>query len=151
MVLEEKILGDYQEALKSKDKARASTLSFLRAALLNEAIKLRKKSLDDNEVISVIKKLIKQHQDSIEQFKQGFREDLVAKESQELEILKSYLPLELSPDEINEIIEEVVSQTQAKSLKDMGRVMKEVMAKVASRADGKLVSDLVKQKLSQTN
>jgi len=99
----------------------------------------------------VIKKLIKQHQDSIEQFKQGFREDLVAKESQELEILKSYLPLELSPDEINEIIEEVVSQTQAKSLKDMGRVMKEVMAKVASRADGKLVSDLVKQKLSQTN
>lgn len=148
-MLEEKIFNDYKEAMKSKDKIRSSILSFLRANLINQAIKIKKKSLEDNEVISVIKKLVKQHQDSIEQFKQGEREDLVAKETQELEILKFYLPPELTPDEISEIIEEVVIEIQAKGPKDMGRVMKEVMAKVASQADGKLVSDLVKQRLSR--
>ena len=105
-MLEEKILSDYKAALKSKDKIRSSILSFLRADLMNLAIKLKKKSLEDNEVISVIKKLVKQHQDSIQQFKQGQRQDLVVKESQELEILRSYLPPELSPDEISKIIEE---------------------------------------------
>jgi len=146
-MLEKKILSDYKEAMKSKDKIKSSILNFLRANLMNQAIKLKKKSLEDNDVISVIKKLVKQHHDSIEQFKQGGREDLVAKESQELEILKSYLPPELSPDEIGKIIEEVVSETQAEGPKDMGRVMKEVMAKVASRAEGKLVSELVKKRL----
>ena len=148
-MLEEKILNDYKEALKSKDKIKSSILNFLRANLMNLAIRLKKKSLDDNEVISEIKKLVKQHQDSIEQFKKGQRDDLVAHESQELEILKSYLPPELSLDEINKIIDEVISQIQAKGLKDMGRVMKEVMAKIASRADGKAVSGLVNRKLSE--
>jgi uncharacterized protein YqeY len=148
-MLEEKILNDYKQAMKSKEKIRSSCLSFLRSNLMNQAIGLKKKSLEDKEVISVIKKLVKQHQDSIGQFKQGKREDLVAKEMQELEILKSYLPPELSADEINKIIEEVISKVQAKGIKDMGRVMKEVMAKIASQADGKLVSDLVKQRLSQ--
>jgi hypothetical protein len=148
-MLEEKILNDYKQALKSKDKAKASALSFLRSNLMNQAIALKKKSLQDDEAISVIKKMVRQHQDSIEQFKQGGREDLVAKEAQELEILKAYLPPELSLNEVKQIIEEVVNQLQAQSMKDMGRVMKEVMAKVASRADGKLVSDLVKQKLNR--
>ena len=146
-MLEKKILNDYKEAMISKDRIRSSTLSFLRSNLMNKAISLKKKSLEDNEVISVIKKSVKQRQDSIEQFKKGSRDDLVAKESQELEILKSYLPPELSQGQINEIIEQVVVQTQAKGPKDMGRVMKEVMAKVASGADGKLVSELVRQKL----
>jgi hypothetical protein len=146
-MLEEKILTDYKGALKKKDKIRVSTLSFLRSHLMNQAIKIKKKSLEDNEVISVIKKMAKQHQDSIEQFKRGEREDLVTKETQELEILKSYLPAELSPDEVRQIVEEVIFQTQAKGPQDMGRVMKEVMARVASRADGKSVSDLVRQRL----
>ncbi|MGD9015392.1 MAG: GatB/YqeY domain-containing protein [Candidatus Omnitrophota bacterium] len=147
-MLEEKILSDYTQAMKSKDKVKSSILSFLRSNLMNQAIELKKKSLEDKQVISTIKKLVKQHQDSIAQFKQGKRDDLVAKEKQELEILKSYLPPELSPDELEKIIDEVITQVQAKEPKDMGRVMKEVMAKVASQADGKLVSDLVKQKLS---
>ena len=147
IMLEEKILNDYKQALKNKHKIKSSTLSFLRSNLINQAISLKKKTLDDNEVISVIKKSVKQHQDSIEQFKKGERQDLVDKESRELQILKSYLPPELSRDEISKIIEEVISETQAASLKDMGRVMKEVMAKVASQADGKTVSDLVKQRL----
>ena len=148
-MLEEKILNDYKEALKSKDKIKSSILNFLRANLMNLLIKLQKKSLDDNEVIGEIKKLVKQHRDSIEQFKKGSRDDLVAQESQELEILKSYLPPELALDEIKQIINEAVSQTQAKGLKDMGRVMKEVMAKIASRANGKAVSALVNRKLSE--
>jgi hypothetical protein len=148
-MLEEKILNDYKKALKSKDKIKSSILSFLRSNLMNQAIKLQKKSLEDNEVIGVIKKMVKQHQDSIEQFKQGNRDDLVDKETQELEILKSYLPAELSADEINKIIEEAISEVQAKGPKDMGRVMKEVMVKVASCAEGKLVSELVKQRLGQ--
>lgn len=148
-MLEEKIFNDYKEALKNKDKIKSSILNFLRANLMNLAIKLKNKSLDDNEVIGEIKKLVKQHRDSIEQFKQGQRDDLVAQESQELEILKSYLPPELSPDEISGIIDGVIREIQAKELKDMGRVMKEVMAKVASQADGKAVSELVNRKLNE--
>lgn len=148
-MLEEKILSDYKSALKSKDKIKSSTLSFLRSNLINQAIKLKQKLLEDKEVISVIQKMVKQHQDSIEQFTRGAREDLVAKETQELEILKVYLPAELPADKIKQVIEDVIFETQAKDFKDMGRVMKEVMLKVASRADGKLVSNLVKQKLGQ--
>ena len=147
-MLEAKILSDYKEAMKDKDKIKSSILSFLRSSLINQAIQLQKKSLEDKEVISTIKKLVKQHQDSIEQFKQGKREDLVSKETKELEILKSYLPAELSPDELKRIIDQVISETEAKGPKDMGRVMKGVMAKAGVQADGKTVSDLVKQKLS---
>jgi hypothetical protein len=147
-MLEEKILNDYKEAMKARDSIRASTLSFLRAALANATIEKRNKPLDDNEVIVVIKRQIKQHQDSIEQFKKGNRQDLVDKETAELKILESYLPKQLSADEIKKIIEEIVTATGASSPKDMGKVMKEVMAKVGGSADGKLVSDLVKERLS---
>jgi len=148
-MLEEKILNDYKEAMKNRDTLKASALSFLRAELINVAIAKKKKNLDDNEVIAVIRKQIKAHQDSIEQFKQGSRQDLADKETKEREVLKSYLPQELSEDEIKKIIEEAISLTGAKDLKDMGRVMKEVTAKIAGKADGKLVSDLVKEKLSK--
>jgi uncharacterized protein YqeY len=146
-MLEEKILKDYREAMKSKDTLRSAVLSFLRAAMMNAAIERKKKMLDDNDCLAVIRKQIKERQDSIEQFKKGNREDLAEKETKELGILKSYLPQELPPDEIKNIIEEVMAETGAKELKEMGRVMKEVMAKVSGRADGKLVSDLVKEKL----
>ena len=148
-MLEEKILSDYKEAMKSQDKIKSSTLSFLRAEMMNVAIAKKKKALDDNEVIAVIKKQVKQRQDSIEQFKQGNRQDLVAKEEAELRILKSYLPPELSDEEVKKIIEEAVASTAAVGLKDMGKVMKEVTDKVAGRADGKLVSELVKARLSK--
>lgn len=148
-MLEKKILNDYKEALKNKDKVKSSILSFLRSNLINHAIKQNKKTLEDNEVLSVIKKMAKQQQDSIQQFKQGSRDDLVVKESQELEVLKAYLPPELSQEQVKEIIEQVLSETQACGPKDMGRVMKEVMVRVANQADGKIVSELVREKLSQ--
>lgn len=149
-MLEEKILNDYREAMKSQDKLKSSALSFLRAEMINVAVAKKKKNLDDNEVTSVIRKQVKSHRDSIEQFKKGGRLDLVAKENKELEILKSYLPEEMSADEIKKIIEEVVSATGATGMKDMGRAMKEIMAKLGQAADSRLVSDLVKQRLSKS-
>ena len=147
-MLENKILNDYKEALKKRQQDVSSTLNFLRAALKNEAIKLKKDELDDNEAIVIIKRLIKQHQDSIEQFKKGQRQELVEKEERELEILKSYLPKQLDEEQLKSIVDEAADALQATSMKDMGKVMKEVMAKVASSADGKMVSDMVKKKLT---
>ena len=148
-MLEEKILNDYKEAMKNKDKIRSSVLSFLRAAMMNVAIEKKKKLLDDNECLAVIRKQIKQRQDSIEQFTKGNRSDLADKEARELEILKSYLPVELSQDVVKKIIEEVISSAGAGGIKDMGRVMKEVLAKLGGAAEAKLVSDLVKERLAK--
>jgi uncharacterized protein YqeY len=148
-MLEDKILNDYKEAMKNKDTLKSSVLSFLRADMINLAVAKKKAKLDDAEVISVIKKQIKQRQDSIEQFTKGGRTEMAEKETKELGILKFYLPPELSADEIKKIIEEVVTSTGAQGMKDMGKAMKEVTAKVAGQADGKLVSDLVRERLSK--
>ena len=149
-MLNEKLLQDYKESMKNKDTLKSSVLSFLRAELMNVAIAKKKKELDDSEVVAVVRKQIKARQDSITQFKQGNRLDLAEKESKELEILKSYLPPELPEDQIKNIIAEVITSTGAQGIKDMGRVMKEVNARIAGQADGKLVSDLVKMKLSSS-
>ncbi len=146
-MLEEKILNDYKEALKQRDTVRSSTLSFLRAEMMNVAVEKKKKLLDDDDVLAVIRKQIKQRQDSIEQFEKGNRRDLADKEIKEREILKAYLPAQLSEEELRKIIEEIIIATGAQGAKDMGKVMKEVKAKVAQSADGKLVSDLVKKRL----
>jgi len=148
MALEEKILNDYKEAMKSKDTLKSSVLSFLRAEMINVAIAKKKAKLDDAEIIPVVKKQIKQRQDSVEQFTKGGRQDLADKETKEREILKTYLPPEMPVEEIKKIIEEAVASTGAEGPKDMGKVMKEVTVKVAGLADGKLVSDLVRLRLS---
>ena len=149
MGLEEKIFNDYKEAMKNKDTLKSSVLSFLRAGLINVAMEKKKKALEDNDVVAVIRKQVRERQDSIEQFQKGNRLDLAEKETKELEILKSYLPPEFSPEEIKKIIEEAISVTGAQDMKDMGNVMKEVTAKVAGQADGKLISDLVKERLAK--
>ncbi len=146
-MLEEKILNDYKEAMKSRDSLKSSVLSFLRADMMNAAIAKKKKALDDSEAIAIIKKQIKQRQDSIEQFTKGERLEMAEKEKKELEILKAYLPPELSVEAIKNIIEEVISATGASGMKDMGKVMKEASAKLAGQADGKLTSELVRERL----
>lgn len=146
-MLEEKILTDYKDAMKSRDALKTSVLSFLRADLLNVAVAKKKDKLDDAEVISVIRKQIKQRQDSIEQFARGGRSEMAQKEEAELAILKTYLPAELSADRITQIIDEAVAASGASGIKDMGKVMKEVLAKVGAQADGKLVSELVRRRL----
>lgn len=148
-MLEEKILNDYKEAMKSRDALKSSILSFLRADMMNLAVAKKKNKLDDSEAVSVIKKQIKQRQDSIEQFTKGNRPEMAEKEKKEFEILKTYLPPELCVEELKKIIDEVTVLTEAQGMKDMGKVMKEVSAKVAGQADGKLVSDLVRERLSR--
>ncbi|MBL7197545.1 MAG: GatB/YqeY domain-containing protein [Candidatus Omnitrophica bacterium] len=148
MRLEEKILKDYQKAMKQRDTLRSSILSFLRSSLMNFAIEKSKEKLDDGDVITVIKRHIKRSQDSIEQFKAGGREELVEKETKELNILKSYLPVQLKTEEINKIIDKTMAEIGASSIKEMGKVMKEVMSKLAGKASGKQVSELVKLRLS---
>jgi len=148
-MLEEKILAEYKEAMKSQDKLRSSTLSFLRAELMNAAIAKKKKALDDNEVVAIVKKQIKQRQDSIEQFTKGNRQDLAAKEQAELKILEVYLPPQLTDDELKRIIEETAVSLSAQGPQDMGKVMKEVSLKVGQQADGKKVSEFVRARLSR--
>jgi len=149
MLLEEKLMEDYKQAMKNKEALRSSVLSFLRAGLKNFAIDKRKDKLSDEEVISVIKKQIKQRADSIEQFKKGNRMELAEKEAREQEILKSYLPKALPESQLRIIVDEVVSSLgEAPSMKLMGKVMKEVMTRAGASADGGLVSGLVKERLS---
>lgn len=148
-MLEERIDKDFVQAMKDKDKVKSSVVSFLRAQLKNHRINNRLEKLADTDVVSVLKKQIKQRQDSIEQFQSGGRQDLVDKESAELAILKSYLPQEMSEAELQGIVSEAIKETGASGVKDMGKVMKAVMAKAAGKADNKLVSDLVKKALSQ--
>lgn len=149
MSLEEQIDKDYIQAMKARDTARSSALSFLRSQIKYARIELKTERVEDKEVIVVLKKQIKQRQDSIDQFTQGGRTDLVAKEEQELAVLKSYLPAEMSAQEISSIIKEVIKTTGAASIKDMGKVMKEAGVQLAGRADNKMVSELVKAELSQ--
>jgi uncharacterized protein YqeY len=147
-MLVEKIFNDYKEAMKARDSLKSSVLSFLRADMLNLATAKKKDKLDDAEIVTVIRKQIKQRQDSIEQFTLGARLEMADKEKKELDILKNYLPAELSVEQIKRLIDEVVIAIGANSVKDMGRVMKEITAKIAGKADGRVVSDLVKQRLS---
>lgn len=148
-MLEDKLMNDYKEAIKAKDSIKSSALSFLRSQLKYVAIEKRTEKLEDADCIAVIKKSIKQHQDSIDQFTKGNRMDLVEKEQKELDILKSYIPAQMPVEELKKIIEEVIAATGAASMKDMGKVMKEVTANAAGKADSKLISDLVREKLSK--
>jgi len=149
MSLEEQLNKDYIQAMKDRDSVRSSALSFLRSQLKYARIELKTETVADKDVIAVIKKQVKQRQDSIEQFTQGGRQDLVQKEEVELAILKSYLPAEMSADDLREIIKEVIKSVGAASVKDMGKVIKEAGAKAAGRADNKQISELVKEELSR--
>jgi uncharacterized protein YqeY len=148
-MLEEKILNDYKGAMKSREITKSSVLSFLRAEILNAAVAKKKNALDDAEVMAVIRKQIKAHQDSIDLFQKGDRLDLVEKEKAELVVLEAYLPPQMTEGQLKQLIEEVVASTQAQGIKDMGKVIKEVNVKAAGSADGKLVSDLVRLRLTR--
>ncbi len=148
MTIEQTLNDRLTHAMKARDSLKSSVLSFLRADILNQATAKKKNKLDDVEVVMVIKKQIKQRQDSIEQFTKGGRLEMADKEKKEWEILKAYLPPELSESQIKSLVEEAIAATGANSMKDMGRLMKELAVKIAGQADGKLVSELVRQRLN---
>jgi len=147
MSLEERLVEEMKQALKSNDKLRLSTIRMIRSALKNKEIELRKK-LEDEDVVKVIQAMVRKGEESVEQFQTGGRMDLVEKEKKEIGILKSFLPQPLSQEEILKIIDQSIQETEASSLKDIGKVMKSVMPKIGGKADGKLINQLVKEKLS---
>jgi uncharacterized protein YqeY len=146
MGLRERVDADIISALKSGAKDKLSTLRMLSAALKNKQIDKRR-SLTEDEVAETVRSLIKQRKDSIEQFGKGGRQDLVDKETAEVAVLEVYLPQQMSREEIEVMVRDAVAQTGAQGAKDMGKVMKALIPLVGGRADGKLVSELVKNAL----
>lgn len=147
-MVEDKIYKDYVEALKSRNKEKADFLSFVRAELQNSAIALKKNALEDNEALSILAKTKKRLEDAKATVGVNAKGDFLEKTEKEIAILSEYLPKALTEDEVSAVVEETVKALGASSIKDMGRVMKEVLAKVGLKADSKTVSDLVKKRLS---
>ena len=145
--IKERLKADMIAAMKGKEKERLEAIRFIQAAIKRQEVDTRK-DLDDQAVIAILNNQAKQRRDSIEQFKKGGRNDLVVKEEAELKVLQSYLPEQLSSDELEKIVAETIKESGASGMKDLGAVMKALMPKVAGRADGGAISALVRQKLS---
>ena len=145
--LKQRISDDVKSAMRSKNKDRLVTLRMIMAAIKQKEVDDRTE-LDDSQVLAVLDKMSKQHRDSIEQYQQAGREDLVTKETGEMAIVMEYLPLPLSATEIEQLIDEAVSASGATGIKDMGKVMGVLKPRVQGRADMGKVSGIVKQKLA---
>lgn len=148
MSLKDKLAEEMKGAMKSQDKLRLSTIRMLLSAVKYKEIALGK-ALAEEEMIETVTSSVKQRRDSIEQFKIAGRNDLVEKEEAELKILQGFLPEQLSVEEIEAEIDRTVTEAGASGMKDLGKVMKLLMPKVAGRADGKVVSDKVRERLSK--
>jgi uncharacterized protein YqeY len=147
MSLHERLSEDLKQAMRAKDQLRMDTIRMIKAALLNKEIEL-KKDLDDSEMSRVLTTLVKQRKESVDQYQKANRKDLADKELKEIAIVEAYLPKGLSQEEVTRIIESVITESGAATAKDMGKVMKEVMAKLAGQTvDGKQISDLVRARL----
>lgn len=163
--LKQKIQGDLVKAVKGGDENTRSTLRFLSAAILSKEKEKRykiakaqpqstekelaeKSVLTDEEAIEVIASEVKKRKEAIFEFEKGKREDLVKKEKAEMEVLKKYLPEQMSEGEIKKLVQEAIQKIGAKEIRDMGKVMAELMPKIKGRADGAMVSNVVKQILS---
>ncbi len=149
MSLHDRLSEDLKGAMKAKDQLRTSVIRMIKAAVLNKELEL-KKNLDDAEMSRVMTTLVKQRKESVEQYQKAKRDDLAGKELQEISIIEGYLPKALSQEEIVQVVESVIRETSATTLKDIGPVMKAVMARLAGQpVDGKQISDLVRSKLQR--
>lgn len=144
----DKIYADIVSSMKSKDTLRLATLRMLKGAIDLERINKKVDKLNDDDIIVIIGKQIKTRKESIIEFEKGNREDLVDKTKKEIEILSEYMPVALGDDELNKIIDEIIKNLDASTIKDMGNVMKEVSSRVKGRADMSLVSSIIKNKLN---
>ena len=148
MEIREKMNADLKSAMKDRDQLKMDAIRFVQSAIKNREIELRPNPINQDEVLAVLKKLVKQRKESIEQYQTAGRADLVDKETSELKIIEAYLPAQMGREQVQKIVDEVVVEMGAKSIKEMGAVMKAVIAKTQGAADNKLVSELVKTKLS---
>ena len=147
MSLKQQIISDLTTSMKAQDAPRTSTLRMVKAAVMNREIE-KGGELDDEEMMKLLRSLVKQRRDSVEQYEKGGREDLADKEKTEIEVIEAYLPQAASREEIEAAVAAAISESGAGSMKDMGRVMKAVQATLSGKnADGRTVSEIVKAKL----
>jgi uncharacterized protein YqeY len=147
MSLHDKVGADITAAMKARDATRLSALRMLKAAVMNKGVE-KGRDLEDAEILQVVSSLVKQRRDSIEQFEKGGRRDLVEKETAEIAVLQAYLPPAASAEEIDAAVADAIAETGASSPRDMGKVMKAVMPRLAGKnADGKAVNEAVRRKL----
>ena len=150
MPLVDDVTAAIADAMRKHDQIRLSALRMLKAAFMNREVE-RGRALDDNDARQVVSSLVKQRKDSIEQFAKGGRQDLVDKEAAEIRVLESYLPPAADPAVVERAVAEAIAETGATSSKDMGRVMKAAMARLAGQTvEGKAVNEIVRRKLSTT-
>lgn len=147
MSIKDVIMADIKTAMKEKNQDKLSVLRFLSSAIKNREIELRPNEITEQDIIGVIKKSIKQRKESIEQFQNAGRQDLADKEAAELKVLEVYLPQQMSREQIETVVAQVLTELNITSVKEMGRAMKEVVARTAGQADNKIVSEIVKSKL----
>ncbi len=147
MSLKERLMEDLKTSMKNKDILRKNTITMVRAAIKQEEVDKRI-DLDDEGIIQIMGKQLKEKRNSIEEFKKGNRQDLVDQAEAEIAILLEYLPKQLSEEELTEIVKEVLDQGGYTSMKDMGKIMKDVMPKVQGKADGNMVNQVVRKILA---
>ena len=144
----EKITKDIVDAMKNKDTLKLQTLRMLKGSIDLERINKKLDKVSDDDIVVIIGKQIKTRKESITEFEKGNRQDLIDKTNDEIKILEEYMPEQLSGEEINNIIDEIIANVNATSIKDMGSVMKEASAKLKGKADMSLVSQIIKNKLN---
>jgi uncharacterized protein len=148
MSLSKQIVSDLTAAMKAQDAGRTSTLRMVKAAMMNRQIE-KGSELDDDDMQKLLRSLVKQRRDSIEQYDKAGRQELVAKEQAEVDVIETYLPQAASQEEIEQVVMVAIAETGASSIKDMGKVMKAAQAALAGKnADGRTISEVVKSKLS---
>lgn len=147
MSLKERLMADLKDAMKSKDKLRKDVITMVRASIKQKEVDERIE-IDDSDITDIIAKQVKEKRASIDDFKKGNREDLVDQTEKEIEILLDYLPKQLSEDELHSIIQETIDENGITSMKDIGKLMKNVMPKVKGRADGNMVNKIAREILN---
>jgi uncharacterized protein YqeY len=148
LALKKQLLTDLKAAMKAKDKVRKSTITLIRAAILQEEKDKQIDNLEDSDIEAIISKQYKQRKDSLKEFEKAGRDDLIEQTKAEMAIIEDYLPKQLSQEEIGAIVEDTIQEIGAESMKDMGKVMKAIMPKVKGKADGKVVNQIVREKLN---
>ncbi|GAA0295810.1 hypothetical protein GGQ92_000596 [Gracilibacillus halotolerans] len=148
MAVTEQLNLDMKQAMKDKDKLKLGTIRMVKAAFQNEAIKFKKDSLSEDEELTVLARELKQRKDSLQEFEEAGRQDLVDKLHEEIEVIQAYMPEQLSDEELEQIVQQTIEEVQAESKKDMGKVMGALMPKVKGKADGNKVNQLVQKHLS---
>jgi uncharacterized protein YqeY len=147
MTLNQKIIEDLKKSIKARDEVRTSCLRMLKASLKNKQVE-KGRELEEEEIQAIISSMIRKGKESIKEFSKGDREDLALKEEEEISIFYEYLPQQLTPDEIEKTLKEVISELSAESPKDLGNVMKLAMSRMAGQAQGKEVNEIARKLLS---